>query len=337
MRHSSRLFSSIFAALLLTLGVSLSAQAEVSLLNVSYDVARDVFKDYNPAFQKYWKAKSGESVDIKQSHGGSSKQARSVADGLEADVVTMNQSLDIEMLADKGLVAKDWAKKFPNGAAPFGSVTVFIVRKGNPLALKDWSDLIKPGVQVIMAHPKNTGNGRYAYLSAWGWALKQKGGSDKSAQETVSKLLKNAPLFAAGGRDATTIFMQRKQGDVLITFENEAEMIAKEFGRGEFELVYPSYTILAESPVAVVDSVVNKKGTRKQASAYLDYLWSAEGQEIAAQNYLRPRDPAVLKKYASQFPAVKTFTIDELFGGWSKALKTHFVDGASFDQVFQHQ
>lgn len=333
MRHLSRLS----AALLLSLGVALPAAADVTLLNVSYDVARDVFKDYNPAFQKYWKAKANETVDIKQSHGGSSKQARAVADGLEADVVTMNQALDIEVLADKGLVAKDWAKKFPNAAAPFGSVTVFIVRKGNPLAIKDWSDLLKPGPQVIMAHPKNTGNGRYAYLSAWGWALKQKGGNDKTGQETVAKLLKNAPLFAAGGRDATTIFMQRKQGDVLITFENEAEMIAKEFGRGEFEVVYPSYTILAESPVAVVDTVVNKKGSRKQATAYLDYLWSKEGQEIAAQNYLRPRDADILKKYAAQFPAVKTFTIDELFGGWSKALKTHFTDGGSFDQVFQHK
>jgi sulfate transport system substrate-binding protein len=241
MRASPRLL----AVLLLSLGVALPAFADVTLLNVSYDVARDVFKDYNPVFQKYWKAKSGESVELKQSHGGSSKQARSVAEGLEADVVTMNQALDIDMLAEQGLVAKDWEKKFPNSAAPFGSVTVFIVRKGNPLALKDWSDLIKPGVQVIMAHPKNTGNGRYAYLSAWGWALKQKGGNDKTAQETVGKLLKNAPLFASGGRDATTIFMQRRQGDVLITFENEAEMIAKEFGRGEFEVVYPSQTILA--------------------------------------------------------------------------------------------
>lgn len=327
----------LLAVLLLSLSFALPALADVTLLNVSYDVARDVFKDYNPVFQKYWKAKSGETVELKQSHGGSSKQARSVAEGLEADVVTMNQALDIDMLAEQGLVAKDWEKKFPNSAAPFGSVTVFIVRKGNPLALKDWSDLIKPGVQVIMAHPKNTGNGRYAYLSAWGWALKQKGGNDKTAQETVAKLLKNAPLFASGGRDATTIFMQRRQGDVLITFENEAEMIAKEFGRGDFEVVYPSQTILAESPVAVVDRVVNKKGTRKQATAYLEYLWSKEGQEIVAQNYLRPRDPEIIKKYAAQFPAVKTFTINDTFGGWNKALKTHFVDGGTFDQIYAHK
>jgi len=314
--------------------VASAALADATLLNVSYDVARDVYKDYNPMFQKYWKAKAGESVELKQSHGGSTKQVRAVADGLEADVVTMNQANDIEFLAEKGLVAKDWAKKFPNNASPYTSTMVFIVRKGNPKAIKDWNDIAAPGVQMIIPHPKNTGNGRNTYLSAWAWALKQPGGSDKTTQEFLGKLLKNAPLFAAGGRDATTTFMQRKMGDVLITFESEAEMIAKEFGKGEFEVVYPSLTMQTEFPVALVEKVVDKKGTRKQAQAYLDYLWSKEGQENAAQNYLRPRDADLLKKYAAQFPPVKTFTVDEVFGGANKAFAVHFKDGGSFDQIY---
>ena len=314
---------------------SLVFAAEPGLLNVSYDVARDYYKDFNPLFQKYWKAKNGESVDIRQSHGGSSKQVRAVADGLEADVVTMNQASDVDFLAEKGLVAKDYARKFPNNASPYTSTMVFIVRKGNPKGLKDWADLAASGVQVILPHPKNTGNGRYSYLAAWGFALRQPGGNDKTAQEFVGRLLKNAPLFAAGGRDATTTFMQRKIGDVLVTFESEAELIAKEFGKGEFDVVYPSVSILAEFPVAVVEKVVDKKGTRKLAQAYLDYLWSKEGQENAAQNYLRPRDPDVLKKYVAQFPAIKTFTVDEVFGGWGKASAAHFRDGASFDRIYQ--
>jgi len=321
------------SALLLGL-VATGALADAALLNASYDVARDVFKDYNPLFQKHWKQKTGESLELKQSHGGSSKQVRAVADGLEADVVTMNQANDIEFLAEKGLVAKDWTKKFPNNASPYTSAMVFIVRKGNPKALKDWGDLAAPGIQVIVPHPKNTGNGRNTYLSAWAWALKQPGGNDKTAQAFLGKLLKNAPLFAAGGRDATTTFMQRQMGDVLVTFESEAELIAREFGKGNFEVVYPSLTLQTEFPVAIVDKVVDKKGTRQQAQAYLDYLWSPEGQENAAQNYLRPRDPALLKKYAGQFPAVKTFTVDEVFGSASKAFNTHFKDGGSFDQIY---
>ncbi|MCE1244130.1 sulfate ABC transporter substrate-binding protein [Oryzomicrobium sp.] len=323
-----------FATLLATLLLAAGAQADTVLLNASYDVARDLYKDYNPAFQKAWQAKTGEKIEVKQSHGGSSKQVRAVADGLEADVVTMNQATDVDFLADKGLVAKDYTKKFPNNASPYTSTMVFIVRKGNPKGIKDWSDLVKSGVQVIVPHPKNTGNGRYTYLAAWGYALKQPGGSDKSAQEFVSKLLKNAPLFGTGGRDATTTFMQRRLGDVLVTFESEAELIAKEFGRGDFEVIYPSVSILTEFPVALVEKVVDKKGTRKQAHAYLEYLWSKEGQEIIAENYLRPRDPEVLKKHAAQFPAIKTFTVDETFGGWSKAFKAHFVDGGSFDQIY---
>jgi len=321
------------SALLLGL-VATGALADAALLNASYDVARDVFKDYNPLFQKHWKQKTGESLELKQSHGGSSKQVRAVADGLEADVVTMNQANDIEFLAEKGLVAKDWTKKFPNNASPYTSAMVFIVRKGNPKALKDWGDLAAPGIQVIVPHPKNTGNGRNTYLSAWAWALKQPGGNDKTAQAFLGKLLKNAPLFAAGGRDATTTFMQRQMGDVLVTFESEAELIAREFGKGNFEVVYPSLTLQTEFPVAIVDKVVDKKGTRQQAQAYLDYLWSPEGPENAAQNYLRPRDPALLKKYAGQFPAVKTFTVDEVFGSASKAFNTHFKDGGSFDQIY---
>ena len=311
--------------------------ADGGLLNVSYDVARDFYKDFNPLFQKHWQATTGETVDLRQSHAGSSKQVRAVADGLEADVVTMNQASDVDFLAEKGLVAADYAKKFPNSASPYTSTMVFIVRKGNPKALKDWPDLVQPGVQVILPHPKNTGNGRYSYLAAWGFALRQPGGSDATAQEFVGKLLKNAPLFAAGGRDATTTFMQRKIGDVLVSFESEAELIAKEFGKGEFDVVHPSLSILTEFPVAIVDKVVDKKGTRKLAQAYLDYLWSKEGQENAAKNYLRPRDPEVLKKYAAQFPAIKTFTVDEVFGGWAKASPTHFKDGGTFDQIYSQK
>ena len=311
------------------------ALAAENLLNVSYDVSRDFYKDYNPVFQKHWKDKGGETLELRQSHAGSSKQVRAVADGLEADVVTMNQASDIDYLAEKGLVVKDYAKKFPTNASPYTSTMVFIVRKGNPKALRDWSDLAKPGVQVILPHPKNTGNGRYSYLAAWGYALKQPGGNEQTAKEFVGKLLKNAPLFAAGGRDATTSFMQRRLGDVLVTFESEAELIAKEFGKGVFEVVYPSLSVLAEFPVALVEKVVDKKKSRTQAKAYLDYLWSKEGQEIAAQNYLRPRDAELLKKYATFFPEIKTFSVDEVFGGWAKAVPTHFKDGGTFDQIYQ--
>lgn len=335
MSRSFRPFA--IAALLSGLLAALPAAADSVLLNASYDVARDFYKDYNPLFQKHWKAKSGESVDIKQSHGGSSKQVRAVADGLEADVVTMNQASDVDFLADKGLVARDYAKKFPNNASPYTSTMVLIVRKGNPKAIADWGDLAKPGVQVVLAHPKTSGNGRYAYLAAWGYALRQPGGNEKNAQDFVGRVLKNAPLFAAGGRDATTTFLQRRIGDVLVSFESEAELIAREFGRGDFEVVYPSQSILAEFPVAVVERVVDKKGTRKQAQAYLDYLWSKEGQENAAQNYLRPRDAEVLKKYSAQFPVVRTFSVDEVFGGWGKAYAAHFRDGGSFDQVYQQK
>lgn len=324
------------ARLLLVAGLAFSvgAHAQSNLLNVSYDVARDFYKDYNPLFQKHWKEKTGETVELRQSHGGSSKQARAVADGLEADVVTMNQATDVNFLAEKGVVATDYAKRFPDNASPYTSTMVFIVRKGNPKGIKDWNDLAKEGIQPILPHPKNTGNGRYSYLAAWGYALQQPGGNDKSAAEFVGKILKNAPLFASGGRDATTTFMQRSIGDVLVTFESEAELIAKEFGRGGFEVVYPSLSIMAEFPVAIVEKVVDKKGTRALAQAYLEYLWSKDGQENAARNYLRPRNPEVMKAFAAQFPPIKTFTVDEVFGGWDRASAAHFKDGASFDQIF---
>lgn len=329
-----KVFKSAAAAIAL-LGLLGGAQAQQKeILNVSYDVARDVFKDYNPRFQAAYKAKTGEELVIRQSHAGSTKQVRAVADGLEADVVTMNQATDITFLVEKGLVAADWQKKFPNNASPYTSTMVFIVRKGNPKAIKDWADLIKPGVQITIPHPKNTGNGRYTYLAAWGQALRQPGGSEATASAYVRAFLKNTPLFASGGRDATTTFMQRGQGDVLITFESEAELIAREFGRGGFEVVYPSQSIRAEFPVAIVDKVVDKRGTRKQAHAYLEYLWSKDGQENAAENYLRPIDAEVFKKHAAQFPPIKTFSVEDVFGGWDKAAATHFKDGGTFDQVY---
>ncbi|RCI72217.1 sulfate ABC transporter substrate-binding protein, partial [Pseudomonas aeruginosa] len=283
----------LFSASLLAAGLALggAAHAAQPLLNVSYDVMRDFYKEYNPAFQKYWKAEKGENITIQMSHGGSSKQARSVIDGLPADVITMNQATDIDALADNGgLVPKDWATRLPNNSAPFTSATVFIVRKGNPKALKDWPDLLKDGVQVVVPNPKTSGNGRYTYLSAWGYVLKN-GGDENKAKEFVGKLFKQVPVLDTGGRAATTTFMQNQIGDVLVTFENEAEMIAREFGRGGFEVVYPSVSAEAEPPVAVVDKVVEKKGSRAQAEAYLKYLFSEEGQRLAAQNFYRPRNP----------------------------------------------
>lgn len=312
-----------------------AAFANTTLLNVSYDVMRDFYKDLNPAFIKAHKAKTGETLTIQQSHGGSSKQAMSVVNGLPADVITMNQATDIDLLADKGLLPANWASRLPNNSAPFTSTMVILVRKGNAKHIRDWPDLVKPGVQVIIPNPKVTGNGRYGYLAAWGWAKRQPGGSDAKARAYVTALFKNVPVLDAGGRAATTTFMQRGIGDALVTFENEAEMISREFGRGSFELIYPSQSVLAEAPVSVVDKVVDKKGTRKDAEAYLKFLWSPEGQEIAAKNYLRPRDPAVAAKYASQFPPVKTFTVESVFGSWRNAMKTHFADGGVFDQIYQ--
>ena len=325
-------------ATLLVAGLTLAPLAQATtLLNASYDVMRDFYKEYNGAFLKHWQAEGGEPLQINMSHGGSSKQARAVIDGLPADVITMNMATDINALAEHGgLVPKEWAARLPDNSAPFTSATVFIVRKGNPKGLKDWPDLLKEGVQVIVPNPKTSGNGRYTYLSAWGYVLEQ-GGDEKAARAFVGKLFKQVPVLDTGGRAATTTFIQNRIGDVLVTFENEAEMIAREFGRGSFEVVYPSVTAVAELPVAVVDKVVDKKGTRKEAEAYLQYLWSPEGQTIAAQNYLRPRDAEVFKKHAAQFPAIKTFTVDEVFGGWAKASPTHFKDGGTFDQIYSQK
>jgi sulfate transport system substrate-binding protein len=308
------------------------AFAATTLLNVSYDVARELYKEINPAFQKSWKAQAGEDLTINQSHGGSSKQARSVLDGLEADVVTMNQSSDIDVLATRGkLIPADWAKRLPNNAAPTTSVTVILVRKGNPKGIKDWPDLAKAGTSVVIPNPKITGNGRYTYVAAWGSAIKA-GGTPAQARELVQKIFANVPVFDGGGRAATTTFAQRNIGDALATFESEVNLIKSEFG-DHFDVVYPKSTILAENPVSVVDKVVDKKGTRKQAEAYLKFLWTDEAQEIAAKHQLRPRSPALLAKYAKDFPKVATFTIDEVFGGWTQAQKEHFDDGAIYDQV----
>jgi sulfate transport system substrate-binding protein len=307
--------------------------AEVELLNVSYDVARELYKDINPAFAADWKKKTGETVTIKQSHGGSSKQARSVADGLEASVVTMNQANDIDMLAERGLVAVDWAKKFPNGAAPYYSTMVFLVRKGNPKQIKNWDDLARPGVAVVIPNPKTAGNGRYTYLAAWGSVLK-KGGTEAQARELVGKIFKNVPVLDGGGRAATTTFTQRQIGDALVTFENEVQMVRSEFG-DNFEVVYPTVSILAESPVAVVDKVVDKRGVRKQATAYLNFLYSEEGQTIGAKHFLRPRNEAVAKKFAANYKPVALFTVDDVFGGWKAAQKKHFDDGGEFDKIYQ--
>ena len=314
-----------------TLSVQAAAQSE--LLNVSYDVARELYKDVNPAFIAAYKQQTGQTVTVKQSHGGSSKQARAVADGLEASVVTMNQANDIDMLADRGLVAKDWARKFPNNAAPYYSTMVFLVRKGNPKQVRDWQDLARPGVQVIIPNPKTAGNGRYTYLAAWGSVVK-KGGNEAQARELVGKIFKNVPILDGGGRAATTTFTQRQIGDVLVTFENEVSMVRAEFG-DNFQVVYPATSILAESPVAVVDKVVDRRKLRQPATAYLNYLYSPAGQEFGAKHYMRVRNETVMKKYAANYKPISLFTVDEVFGGWRAAQKRHFDDGGEFDKIYQ--
>jgi sulfate transport system substrate-binding protein len=311
------------------------AYADTTLLNVSYDVTREFYKDYNAAFTRHWKRKTGETVAINQSHGGSSKQARSVVDGLEADVITMNQANDIDLLHDRGgLIPADWQKRFRDNSAPYTSTTVFLVRKDNPKSIRDWNDLVKPGTAVIIPNPKTSGNGRYTYLAAWGYTIK-KGGNEAQARDFVAGLFRNVPILDSGGRAATTTFTQRGIGDVLVTFENEVALIQKEQGADQFDVVYPSASILAENPVAVVDKVVEKRGTRKIAEAYLEYLYSDEGQELAAKHSFRPRSASVARKYAGSFPQLTLFTVDEVFGGWQKAQKTHFNDGALFDQIYE--
>ena len=322
----------LLAALLGAAVPTLAAAQTTTLLNVSYDVAREFYKDYNKAFLAQWKQGGGADLAINQSHGGSSKQIRAVIDGLQADVVTMNQALDIDMLAARsGFVPADWARRLPDNAAPTTSVTVLLVRKGNPKGIKDWADAARPGVAVVIPNPKLTGNGRYSYVAAYGAVLKA-GGTPAQARERVQQLFANVPVFDGGGRAATTTFIQRNIGDALATFESEVDLIREEFG-DVFDVVYPTWTVLAENPVSVVDKVVDKRGTRKQAEAYLKWLWSPEAQEIAAQHGLRPRNAQVLAKHAKTFPKVNAFTVDEVFGSWLKAQKEHFDDGAVYDQI----
>lgn len=308
--------------------------ADVTLLNVSYDVSREFYEEYNPAFKAHWKHTTGETVTINQSHGGSAKQVRAVAEGLEADVVTMNQAGDIDFLAEQGQwVAADWKTRFPHDSAPTTSTTVFLVRAGNPKKIRDWEDLIKPGVGVIIPNPKTSGNGRYSYLAAWGAVLK-KTGDPRRAEEFVRHLFKNVPILDTGGRGATTTFAQREIGDVLLTFENEVVLIRKETRGGAFDVVYPSVSILAENPVAVVDKVVDKHRTRAVAQAYLSFLFSETGQEIAAKHQLRPCLKSVADRHAADFPAHELFTVEEMFGGWKQAQQVHFRDGGVFDRIY---
>ena len=315
---------------------TVSAQSAVRLLNVSYDPTRELYQDVNAAFAAAWKAKTGQAVTINQSHGGSGKQARAVIDGLQADVVTLALAYDVGALHQfGGLIPKDWQSRLPDNSAPYTSTIVFLVRKGNPKGIKDWDDLGRPGLSVITPNPKTSGGARWNYLAAWGHALRKHGGSEAKARELVARIFRNVPVLDSGARGSTTTFVQRGIGDVLIAWENEALLAREKLGADKFEIVVPPLTILAEPPVAIVDRVVDKRGTRKVAQAYLEFLYTPEGQELAAKHYYRPRLEAVRKKYSSRFPDVETFTIDQVFGGWSKAQKTHFGDGGVFDQIYQ--
>ena len=310
--------------------------ADFSILNVSYDPTRELYQEYNKAFAKYWKEKTGDNVTIKASHGGSGKQGRSVIDGLDADVVTLALAYDIDEISAKAkLLPADWQKRLAHNSTPYTSTIVLLVRKGNPKGIKDWDDIAKPGVSVIVANPKTSGGARWAYLAAYGYALKKNNNDDAKARDFISRVYKNVPVLDSGARGSTVTFAERGVGDVLLSWENEAYLVQAEFGKDKFDVVFPSSSILAEPPVAVVDKVVDKRGTRKIAEAYLQYLYSPEGQEIAAHNFYRPTDPKVAAKYASRFPKLNLFTIDTVFGGWQKAQKTHFSDGGVFDQIYQ--
>jgi len=307
---------------------------EISLLNVSYDPTRELYQEFNKSFAKEWQASHGDDLKIRASHGGSGKQGRSVIDGLEADVVTLALAYDIDAIANKGLIAKDWQKRLPHNSSPYTSTIVFLVRKGNPKGIKDWNDLIKPGVAVITPNPKTSGGARWNHLAAWLYALKQPGGNEAKATDFISKLYKNVPVLDSGARGATTTFVERGIGDVLLAWENEAILAIKELGPDKVEIVAPSVSILAEPPVTVVDKTVDRRGTREVAEAYLKYLYTPEGQEIAAKNYYRPIDSKVAAKYASQFPKLKLYSIEDV-GGWTKAQKDHFSDGGVFDRIYQ--
>ena len=320
-------------ALLALLAASPLVGAQTTLLNVSYDVSREFYKDIDAAFVANYKKSTGKDIKIDQSHGGSSAQARAVNDGLEADVVTMNTTTDIDFLAGNGIVAKDWAKKFPHNASPTSSTMLFLTREGNPKGIKDWDDLIKPGIQVVLVNPKTGGNGRMAYLAAWGY-VRKKGGTDAQAAEFIGKLYKNVPVLAKGGRDATAIFLQRNVGDVLVTFESEVVSVDREFGAGKVDAVHPSISIVAENPVAIVERTVNKKGSAAAAKAYLDFLYSDEAQEIAARHALRPVNPTILKKYAASLKPIQLFRVEDIFGSFAEAQKVHFSDGGQFDRLY---
>lgn len=323
----------LFGALVIGCG-ALPAAADTTLLNVSYDPTRELYQDYNFAFAKHWQAETGEIIDIQRSHGGSGKQARSVIDGIDADVVTLALAYDIDAISARGLIAKNWQTRLPNNSAPYTSTIVFLVRKGNPKAIKDWDDLVKPGVQVITPNPKTSGGARWNYLAAWGYALRQPGGNEASARDFVAVLYRNTPVLDSGARGSTITFVQRGIGDVLISWESEAFLALKEFGPDKVDIVTPSMSIVAEPSVAVVDAVVDRKGSRAVAEAYLKYLYSPEGQEIAAMHHYRPRLPEVIAKHAETLPALSLFTVDEVFGGWAKAQTTHFSEGGVFDSIY---
>ncbi|MBC7415994.1 MAG: sulfate ABC transporter substrate-binding protein [Herminiimonas sp.] len=330
-----KILAGIAVGALLLPALPFAQAAEVTLLNVSYDPTRELYQDLNKAFAKQWKAQTGDDLKIRQSHGGSGKQARTVIDGLDADVVTLGLAYDIDEIAQRGLIGKDWAQRLPHNSTPYSSTIVFLVRKGNPKAIKDWDDLARPGIAVITPNPKTSGGARWNYLAAWGHALKQPGGTDAKAKDFVARIFKNVPVLDSGARGATTTFVERGIGDVLIAWENEALLAIKELGPDKVEIVAPRLSILAEPPVAVVDKVVDRRNTRKVAEAYLKFLYTDAGQELIAKNYYRPTVEKEARKHAAQFPKVTLFTVNELFGGWTKAQQTHFADGGSFDQIYQ--
>ncbi len=332
---TARTVFTVLAALSIIVASALAAPAAdpVTLLNVSYDPTRELYQDFNKFFGEYWQKKTGQEVTVRQSHGGSGKQARAVIDGLEADVVTLALAYDIDEIQERGLINAGWQKRLPHNSAPYTSTIIFLVRKGNPKNIKDWDDLVKPGISVITPNPKTSGGARWNYLAAWGYALRQKGGNEASARAFVTKLIKNVPVLDSGARGSTTTFVQRGIGDVFLAWENEAFLAINELGPDKFEIVIPSVSILAEPPVAVVDKVVDKRGTRAVAEAYLEYLYSDEGQRIAAKHYYRPTNRKIVDS-GSQFPDLKLFTIDEVFGSWQAAQKAHFADGGIFDQIY---
>jgi sulfate/thiosulfate transport system substrate-binding protein len=332
MTLASKLFA---AAMIAGLALTPPAHANTTLLNVSYDPTRELYVAFNKSFAEFWKKQTGETVTIDQSHGGSGKQARSVIDGLDADVVTLSVALDIDAIAAAGLTAKGWSQRLPNDSSPYTSTIVLLVRKGNPKGIKDWGDLARPGVSILTPNPKTGGGSRWNYLAAWGWALDQPGGSEATARDFVTKVYRNVQVLDSGSRGSMTTFAQRGIGDVLIAWENEAFLALKEPGGDQFEIVVPSESILAEPPVAIVDANVDRKGTRKVAEAYLQYLYSDDGQDIAANWFYRPRSAAVFARHTVQFSKLKLFTIEDKFGGWAKAQATHFADGAIFDQIYQ--